>query len=246
MPYRIDISSPPSYTYDLLVELGALDIEVDGDSLAALLPDSVAPDLAIARIGTERVVVSPAVGRDAGSVWRLGVAAGVPPLVASEAFGTGHHPTTALCLEALQKIVLAEAPKSVLDVGTGSGILALSALLMGVPRAVGLDIDARALQAASANAELNGVTDRLELLLGGPEVVEGNWPVVVANVLAAPLMEMAPVLVQRLGSKGWLILSGIHSSLEAEVRRAYKRCGIQSMDSLTRSGWTMLTAQAPW
>jgi ribosomal protein L11 methyltransferase len=77
-------------------------------------------------------------------------------------------------------------------------------------------------------------------------MVNGNWPVVVANVLAAPLMEMAPVLVQRLGRRGRLILSGIHSSLDSEVRRAYQHFGIRLIDSKTCAGWTVLTAQAPW
>ena len=75
--------------------------------------------------------------------------------------------------------------------------------------------------------------------LGGPEVVHGNWPVVVANVLAAPLIEMAPVLVQRLGHRGRLILSGIHSSLDAEVRTAYQRFGIRLVHSETRAGWSV-------
>ena len=97
-------------------------------------------------------------------------------------------------------------------------------------------------KAATENARLNQLSDRLELVLGGPDVVSGNWPVVVANVLAAPLIEMAPILVQRLGRRGRLILSGIHSSLESEVRGAYQHCGIRLIDSKTRAGWTAMTA----
>ena len=263
LPYRIDISNPPADAFDTLVAWGALDIEAVGDGLAAILPDSVTEEFVAAHFGQAGVAVSAAVARDDGSVWMLspravraggflitpaGTAA-VPDairLTDSDAFGTGHHPTTALCIEALAEIISSERPDSVLDVGTGSGILALTALLMGVPRAVGLDVDARALEAAAENARLNQLSERLELVLGGPDQVRGTWPVVVANVLAAPLIEMAPVLVQRLGKRGRLILSGIHASLDAEVQQAYRHFGIRRIESKTRAGWTVLIADAPW
>jgi ribosomal protein L11 methyltransferase len=167
-------------------------------------------------------------------------------LTDSTAFGTGHHPTTALCLEALEEILTIEWVESVLDVGTGSGILALAALRMGVPQAVGVDLEAEALQAAAENARLNDLEGRLQLIHGGPEAAEGQWPLIVANVLAAPLMEMAPALTQRLQSRGRLILSGIPSSLESEVRQVYRHSGIGHIDSKTRDGWTVLVAHASW
>jgi ribosomal protein L11 methyltransferase len=263
LPYRIDLFCPPPDAFDLLVEWGALDIEPIHNGLAAILPDSLAQDAVHARFGSDRVTVSPAVSRDDGSVWILSPravragsflinparAAAQPDtlrLTDSDAFGTGLHPTTALCIEALEEIISIDHPDRILDVGTGSGILALTALIMGVPRAVGLDIDASALQAAAGNARLNRLSDRIEFVLGGPELIQGSWPVVVANVLAAPLIEMAPVLVQRLRKRGRLVLSGIHSSLDSEVRRAYQHLGIRAIDSKTRAGWTVLTAQAPW
>src|SRR5205085_11319838 len=122
-------------------------------------------------------------------------------------------------------------PGGVVDVGTGSGVLALAALMMGVPRAVGLDIDADALKIAAEHARLNNMADRLELVLGGPDVVDGGWPLVVANVLAAPLIEMAPVLVRRVGSRGRLILSGVPWSLESEVKQTYERFGMRHLRS---------------
>ena len=214
-------------------------------------------------LGVASVSVAAVDARDDGSVWLLsprsvrigGVLIATPQATASpdaliltdsRAFGTGHHPTTALCIEALEEIVTVERPESVLDVGTGSGILALAALMMGVPQAVGLDIDADALKAAAENARLNHLADRLQLVPGGPDVVDGSWPLVVANVLAAPLIEMAPVLVRRLGRRGRLILSGIRWSLESEVRQAYQHLGIRHIRSSTRSGWTVITAQASW
>src|SRR5689334_21020323 len=186
MPYRIDISSPAQDALDRLVELGALDIEQVGDGLAAIIPDAVTPEAVAQALGILNVTVSPAVSRDNGSVWilnprtiRIGSILIAPPGVVappdalrlsdSIAFGTGHHPTTALCIEALEESLNLELPGSVLDVGTGSGILALAVLKMGVPRAVGLDIDADALKIAAEHARLNNLGDRLKLVLGGPD-----------------------------------------------------------------------------
>jgi len=167
-------------------------------------------------------------------------------LTDSHAFGTGHHPTTALCIEALEEILSVDPVVSVLDVGTGSGILALAALTMGVPHAFGVDLEHEALQAAAENARLNDLSKRLRLVHGGPEAVKGQFPLIVANILAAPLIEMAPLLLRRLRSSGRLILSGIRSSLESEVTQAYRHAGIRHIDSKTRAGWTMLVAQASW
>jgi ribosomal protein L11 methyltransferase len=263
VPYRIDISCPPSTALDQLVLLGALDIEPVGDGLAAIIPDSVTPDAVVGALGVPSVTVSPAVARDSGSVWllspravRIGSIVIAPPevpappgalrLTDSTAFGSGHHPTTALCVVALQDALTTTGPNSVLDVGTGSGVLALTALMTGVPRAVGLDIDADALEIAAKNAHLNNLAERLRLVLGGPEAVEGTWPLVVANVLAAPLIDMAPILVRRVGSRGRLILSGIPWSLESEVRQAYMQRGMRHIGSETRGGWSVLVAQASW
>jgi ribosomal protein L11 methyltransferase len=261
--YRIDIPCQPQNAFDQLVQLGALDVERVHDGLAAIIPDSVTPDAVAGALGVAGVKVSPAVDRDNGSVWLLsprsvrigrvliapaGVAAppGALRLTDSTAFGSGHHPTTALCIEALEEALTKAVPHSVLDVGTGSGVLALTALMMGVPRAVGLDIDADALKIAAEHARLNNLADRLQLALGGPGAVDGTWPLVVANVLAAPLIEMAPVLVRRVGCGSRLILSGIPWSLETEVLRAYQRLGMRHVRSETRGGWTVLVTQASW
>jgi ribosomal protein L11 methyltransferase len=265
VPYRIDISCPPHDALDRLVQLGALDIDTVNDGLAAIVPDSVTPEslavaLNVADAGS--VTVSPAVGRDNGSVWIIGlrpvrvgsiliVPPGVPVpagsralrLTDSTAFGTGHHPTTALCVETIEETLV---PDIILDVGTGSGVLALAALKLGVPRAVGVDIDADALKIAGEHARLNGMADRLRLVHGGPDAVDGAWPLVVANVLAAPLIEMAPVLVRRVSRRGRLILSGIPSSLESEVRRTYERFGMRHIRSETRAGWAVVVVSAPW
>ena len=263
VPYRIDIACQPPDALEILVQVGALDVETVGDGLAAILPDTVTPDTVARSLGVAGVTVSPAVARDSDSVWllspravRIGSMVIAPPeMVApsgalrlrdSNAFGTGHHPTTALCIEALEELLTVERIVSILDIGTGSGILALAALRMGVPDAVGLDIDPDSLKAAAENARLNNLTERLKLVNGEPDAVSGVWPLVVANVLAAPLIAMAPLLVRRVASHGRLILSGIPRSVESEVRKAYEHLGMRYISSEERAGWTMLIARASW
>jgi len=167
-------------------------------------------------------------------------------LVDASAFGTGLHPTTALCLEALDEEVELLRPDVVLDVGTGSGVLALGALMLGVRRAVAIDIDDEALRVARENARLNGLLMRLELRRGGPETVTGTWPLVVANILAAPLIEMAPALVRRVAHHGRLVLSGIPASVEHDVNQAYCHLGMRRVDVKRRAGWVAVVLQASW
>jgi ribosomal protein L11 methylase PrmA len=248
-PYRVDLPAVGRETLDRLIELGALDVEQSpGGGIAALLPDSVAPDRLAQTLGITDLSTSPAVGRDADSVWVLspGPLRSGLRLLDTPAFGTGLHPTTALCLEAIEETTHAGAPDGVLDVGTGSGVLALSALLLGVPRAVGIDTDDEALRAAADNARLNGLHERLLLVQGGPDAVSGTWPLVVANVLAAPLIEMAPALVRRVGHHGHLVLSGIPSSVEPDVAGAYSRLGMRRVRGRARAGWVAIELRATW
>ena len=251
MPYRIDFSDPPEDALDRLVALGALDVEQSAVGFAALLPDAVTVEEVRLALGSDAMSVSPAKGRDDESVWiltlrPLRVGSCVIQLSDGDAFGTGLHPTTALCLEALDDFCAAAIPESVLDIGTGSGVLAIAALLKGVPKAVGLDTDPVALEMARTNATLNGVANRLRLVAGAPEDVTGSWPLVFANVLAAPLMEMAPVVVRRVGHGGRLVLSGIPTSVAREVGRAYQHLGMRPVQTTTRAGWAALMLHATW
>ena len=264
MPYRVDVTPAGDGALDCLVELGALDVERSPDGgIAALMPDGVAPERVALALGVAELSISPAVGRDAGSVWTLSPrptrigrlrivpahAAAAPDalrLIDSAAFGTGLHPTTAMCLEAIEEALEPTPAATLLDVGTGSGVLALAALLMGVPQALGIDIDAEALRAAAENARLNALDRRLQLMRGGPDTVAGTWPLVVANLLPAPLVELAPVLVRRVGHRGRLVLSGIPSSVEGDVDRAYRRLGMQRVRAQSRAGWSALVLQASW
>jgi ribosomal protein L11 methyltransferase len=263
VPYRVDLCNIGDDALDRLVELGALDVEFSHDgAIAALMPDSVSPDRIACAFAAENISISPASGRDAGSVWilsprpiRIGRLQIVPAhiaapnalrLVDAAAFGTGLHPTTALCLEDLDEAMQIIAPATVLDVGTGSGVLALGALMLGAPHALGLDIDDDALRVAAENARLNALDERLQLTRGGPETITGTWPLVLANVLAAPLIEMAPALVRRVGHRGQLVLSGIPSAVEPDVDLAYRRLGMTRVRAKSRAGWVALVLQASW
>ena len=249
MPYRVDLPDAGGDILERLIELGALDAEPSPTGgIVALMPDSIPPERLARALGVRAVSTSPAVGRDDDSVWVLSpreVCAGLK-LLDTPAFGTGLHPTTALCLEAVENVLQAAVPDSVLDVGVGSGVLALRALRLGVPRALGLDLDADAVRAAADNARLNGLGDRLQLVRGGPEAVTGAWPLVLANVLAAPLIEMAPTLIRRVGHHGHLVLSGIPASVEPDVERAYSRLGMRRVRARSRSGWVAIEFQATW
>jgi ribosomal protein L11 methyltransferase len=262
MPYRVDFRAGPNDAFERLVELGALDLEASGDGVSALMPDAVNPESVAVALGVGDIAISPAVGRDAQSVWilrprpirigRIDIApagsqtSAALQLIDSQAFGTGLHATTALCLEAIDEAVSGEWPVSVLDVGTGSGVLALAALRLGVPRALGLDIDREALRAAAENARVNGLEERLQLAHGGPETVSGMWPLVLANVLAAPLIEMGPALVRRVAHHGRLVLSGIPSSVQPDVDAEYRRLGMRRIAATSRDGWVALVLQASW
>ncbi len=134
------------------------------------------------------------------------------------AFGTGTHPTTALCLEWLDSLELEGC--TVIDYGSGSGILAIAALKLGAAAATAYDIDPQAVLASRDNAKRNGVADRLEVTLC-PADLETPADVVVANILAGPLVELATEILDLTITGGKLALSGILSSQVAEVEAAY-------------------------
>ncbi|WP_439258162.1 50S ribosomal protein L11 methyltransferase [Lonepinella sp. BR2271] len=137
------------------------------------------------------------------------------------AFGTGTHPTTALCLEWLDSLDL--NGKTVIDFGCGSGILAIAALKLGAKSAIGIDIDPQAILASRNNAENNGVAERLQLFLSDDKPTALKADVVVANILAGPLKELYPVISQLVKPHGDLGLSGILSTQAPSVCEAYQQ-----------------------
>jgi len=136
------------------------------------------------------------------------------------AFGTGTHPTTALCLEWLDG--QDAYGKQVIDYGCGSGILGLAALLLGADHVIGVDTDPQALEASRENARRNGVDDsKLDLFLPEDEP-ETKADIMLANILAQPLIGLAPHLASRTRPGGNLVLSGILSNQAREVMAAYE------------------------
>lgn len=137
------------------------------------------------------------------------------------AFGTGTHPTTAMCLQWLDGLDL--TGKTIIDFGCGSGILAIAALKLGAEKAIGIDIDPQAIQASRDNAGRNGVSERLELYLPKDQPDNLQADVVVANILAGPLRELAPLISILPKPGGHLGLSGILSSQAESVTEAYQQ-----------------------
>jgi ribosomal protein L11 methyltransferase len=137
------------------------------------------------------------------------------------AFGTGSHPTTAMCLSALA----ARPPQGahVLDYGCGSGILAIAALKLGAQRGLGVDIDPQALEATRRNAERNGIlAGRLPTLLSGTDLEAAGFDLVLANILAGPLVELAPVLSRAARPGARLLLAGLLDWQAEGVMAAYR------------------------
>lgn len=136
------------------------------------------------------------------------------------AFGTGTHPTTALCLTWLDSLDLNN--KIVIDYGCGSGILAIAALKLGAKRVIGVDIDPQAIQASRDNAERNNVSEKIELYLAKDLPKNLQADVVVANILAGPLKELEPQINNLVKTNGKLGLSGILATQSQSVYEAYQ------------------------
>ncbi|ATL91473.1 MULTISPECIES: 50S ribosomal protein L11 methyltransferase [Aeromonas] len=135
------------------------------------------------------------------------------------AFGTGTHPTTALCLQWLDGLDL--TGKTVVDFGCGSGILGIAALKLGAARVIGIDIDPQAIQASRDNAERNGVAGQIELYLPADQPQDVEADVVVANILAGPLRELAPLIAGHGKAGSLMALSGVLESQAPELETIY-------------------------
>jgi ribosomal protein L11 methyltransferase len=155
------------------------------------------------------------------------------------AFGTGTHPTTALCLEWLDALDLSAL--TVIDYGCGSGVLAIAALKLGATRVVGVDNDPQALAASRDNAERNGVADRL--LLCTPDAFrQEHADALVANILAGPLAELAPRFAACVKAGGALALSGILRGQETELVERYATW-FEALSIDTREDWVRISGR---
>ena len=166
-------------------------------------------------------------------------------------FGTGSHASTQLCLEGVEEYVIPGRP--VLDLGCGSGILAIAALRLGASHATGVDIDPKAVDVAYENAALNGIgKDRCRFLAGNviadrglvEELAQVQAPLVLANIVADVIIPLAPVVPALLAEGGTFLCSGIIDKRGDEVAAALERSGLKVIQRFEKNGWIALAAQA--
>ena len=165
-------------------------------------------------------------------------------------FGTGSHASTQLCLEGIEEFIV--PGKSVLDLGCGSGILAIAALRRGASHATGVDIDPKAVDVSYENAELNGIgKDRCKFLAGNviadkslvAELKELKAPLVLANIVADVIIPLAPVVPELLVEGGTFVCSGIIDKRGDEVAAALEKNGLKVIRRFEKNGWIALAAQ---
>ncbi|NVJ19238.1 50S ribosomal protein L11 methyltransferase [Myxococcus sp. AM010] len=153
------------------------------------------------------------------------------------AFGTGDHPTTSLCLAAVDAYMAEHPGASVLDVGTGTGVLAIAAKKLGASRTVATDNDPISVELAQENQAENGTPD---IEVSGKELtqVEGTFDLVLANILANTLIELAPLIVAK--TKDRLVLAGVLAHQRADVETAYRNLGLTVLTGATQGEWVRI------
>lgn len=161
------------------------------------------------------------------------------------AFGTGHHGTTAGCLDMIGTVVRAERPLNALDLGTGSAVLAIALAKLAHIPVLATDIDPVAVKVAASNAALNGVSSLVETAVAAGLhsrlfVTRGPFDLVVANILARPLMQLAPGMARIVAPGGSVILSGILASQRRAVIAAYAGQRFRHVRTLWRNGWVTI------
>ena len=165
---------------------------------------------------------------------------------AGEAFGTGHHATTTGCLLAIERLLKRMRPRNVLDLGTGSGVLAIALAKRTDARILATDIDPASVRTAWANARINGVAPKVVVSradgLAHPTIRHhAPFDLIVANILAEPLRGLAPTVSHALGRGGTVILSGLLDRQARTVLNAYRRYGLEPTGTISLDGWSTLT-----
>ena len=164
-------------------------------------------------------------------------------------FGTGSHATTRLCLQALEKLV--HPGMKVLDLGCGSGILSIAALLLGADSAFACDIDEKAVDVAYENAALNGVGREKYTVRAGDVTSDqrlrkemgGSWDIVVANIVSDVIIALAPTVGELLAENGVFICSGIIDDRAEEVKGKLEEAGFAILESRSSEGWFSFTCR---
>lgn len=195
--------------------------------------------LPVLHIG-QRIVIKPSWRAYARAAGTQGSDSVVLELDPGQAFGTGLHPTTHLCLEALESLI--QPGMRVLDLGTGTGILALAAAKLAERvEILAVDNDPNAIAVARRNAGMNGVSGNIRLLHGSLGDVSGKYDLILANILAPTIIEMAHSgLVVRLRPEGRLIASGILAQQQMDVLDALQQNGLDSIEVRQRGDWVAL------
>ena len=158
------------------------------------------------------------------------------------AFGTGGHETTNLCLEVLDERV--RGGERVLDIGTGSGILAIAALKLGAAVAEGVDIDPVAVRTAGENAALNGVANELTVLVGDlSDKASGKYDIITANIVANAIMALAPAVPGLMADDAVFIASGIIDERKDEVLAGLKAAGLEPVEVKEKRGWVCIICE---
>ena len=160
------------------------------------------------------------------------------------AFGTGHHETTKSCLQLIERFSKTSPKDRFLDVGTGTGILAIAASRLGFKVVVGVDIDPLATDAAKRNAELNSLPN-VEVLEGTIAGVQGAFDMIAANLMSEVLVSIATEIAARLNYTGIAILSGMLKGQEDDVLHAMKRSGLNTIETLVDGRWVSIVLTLP-
>ena len=156
------------------------------------------------------------------------------------AFGTGHHPSTRLCIIAIEDIALKNRTFekwNVLDIGTGTGILAICAAKMGAGSVAAVDLDPKAVEIAGINVSINGVEGNVDIINRDASMCEGNFELIIGNLTAATLMKLQPSIISMMKPDGYLVASGIIDRDAKNVEKLFRAEGIMLHDIKSEEEW---------